>query len=202
MKLKICGMKYASNIPEVALLKPDFMGFIFYPASARFVGTDFDPQLLKDLPAAIKKTGVFVNAALADILVLIKTYALDCVQLHGKELPDQCKALRMHASVIKAFGIHSGFDFKRTEAYEDCCDYLLFDTYSKSHGGSGKSFDPALLANYQGKCPFFLSGGIGLEEISNLSQIKHPLLAGVDVNSRFETAPGLKDVSALQKIKF
>jgi phosphoribosylanthranilate isomerase len=202
MKLKICGMKYASNINEVAALKPDFMGFIFYPASARFVGSNFDPQLLKSLPEDIKKTGVFVNAALADILVVINAYKLDYVQLHGNESPVQCKALNRHAKVIKAFGIHPGFDFNQTEAYEDSCEYLLFDTQSQTHGGTGKSFDYALLQNYRGKVQFFLSGGIGLEEIAGLDQIVHPMLAGIDVNSRFETAPGMKDIQALGKIKF
>ena len=201
MKLKICGMKYASNIREAALLKPDFMGFIFYPGSKRFVGADFDPYILSLLPAEINKTGVFVNPSLEDTVRFIKAYGLDYVQLHGEESPGQCLALRKYVKVIKAFGVHAGFDFKITEGYEESCDYLLFDTYTKAHGGSGKSFDPDLLTNYTGRLPFFLSGGIGLEEIANLHLIHHPRLAGVDVNSRFETEPGLKNISELKKIK-
>jgi phosphoribosylanthranilate isomerase len=204
MKLKICGMKFPDNIREVALLNPDFLGFIFYGKSARYVGEAFDPAVLIDLPPTINKTGVFVNASKEDVLSKVKQYHLDYVQLHGNESVEYCTELRQHVRVIKAFGLHEDFDFRLPDAYEESVELFLFDTYTAEHGGSGKTFNHRLLERYSGSIPFFVSGGLGLEEIKQVAELHkiYPLLTGVDVNSRFEKSPGLKVMDELKKIRF
>jgi phosphoribosylanthranilate isomerase len=202
LRIKICGMKNKANIRAVARLSPDAMGFIFYPPSPRYVGADFDPACLKDLPLHIMKTGVFVDQGLEEIRCLVRKFELDRVQLHGSESPAFCALLRDEVQVMKAFGIHEGFDFSILPTYEQHCDYFLFDTQTRNHGGSGIRFDWNLLEKYGGHLPFYLSGGIGPEEIQNLStlQEKYPLLYGIDLNSRFETVPGDKNVPVLQQV--
>ena len=208
MKLKICGMKYADNIKDVAKLSPDFMGFIFYPKSKRFVGEDFQ---MPEISSEIKKVGVFVNDLVENILSKVKKYKLDLVQLHGNESSDFCaqtsKVFKTfeagHVEIIKAFGLpcHSepseeSFSFSFLNAYESSCEYFLFDTKTKEYGGSGKTFDKSILMNYKLSKPFFLSGGIDLADIPYLtSHISHPF--ALDVNSRFEVEHGLKDISKL-----
>ncbi|PWG80142.1 phosphoribosylanthranilate isomerase [Pararcticibacter amylolyticus] len=197
-KLKVCGMKDPGNILEVASLNPAYMGFIFYPPSKRFA-RELDQAVLQQLPPEIKKTGVFVNASQQEIEDKIKAFRLDAVQLHGAETPDICKALRTGGiEIIKAFGIDEHFDFHILEGYEDCTDYFLFDTKTKGHGGSGKAFDWGLLRkNVSGK-KYFLSGGIDLPDIREIQQLGDPSLYALDLNSRFETEPGLKDPEKLR----
>ena len=196
MLLKVCGLKYKENIQEVASLKPDLMGFIFYPQSKRFVGEDFKMPLIS---SEIKKAGVFVNAKADYIIEKVDKYELDYIQLHGSESADFCEVMSHLVKVIKAFGVDGQFDLKTTEKYKDSCSYFLFDTKTVQHGGSGKQFDWSILEKYDNKIPFFLSGGIGLEEIEILKTGKLKI-AGVDVNSKFETEPGIKDVNKLKEL--
>lgn len=195
MKLKICGMKYRANIQEVAALQPDYLGFIFYEKSPRFCNDE-----LPEIPNTIAKVGVFVNAPLSEILNKIKAYNLQLVQLHGEESPEICEVLRLiNIKVIKTFSIDDTFDFETLRPYEPVCDYFLFDTKGKHYGGNGTTFNWEILKKYPSQKPFFLSGGIGLEEISKLKQLNLPIYA-VDVNSKFETEPGLKNSNACKKI--
>jgi phosphoribosylanthranilate isomerase len=196
MKLKVCGLKYKENIEQVAALQPDYIGFIFYNKSKRFVGEDFQMPVISP---EIKKTGVFVNASLEYVKAKVEQYKLDMVQLHGDETPGYCEQMRCFVKVMKAFGIDEHFDFKVLESYKNYCDYFLFDTKTSEYGGSGKQFNWDVLKKYDNSVPFFLSGGIGLEDISN-SKFQIPNLAAIDVNSRFEIEPGLKDIEKLKHL--
>jgi phosphoribosylanthranilate isomerase len=202
-KLKICGMRQAENISGVSALSPDYMGFIFYKGSKRYVG-NLDPELVKELSAGIKATGVFVNEDLNTVIQAARDYNLAALQLHGNESPAYCLQLKenlVDVEVIKAFGVAENFDFETLTAYAGTADYFLFDTQSVEHGGSGKRFKWSLLEAYIGTTPYFLSGGIGPEHAIELTQIDDPRFYGVDVNSRFETEPGLKDLGKLTDFK-
>lgn len=211
MKLKICGMRDSANIVEVADLLPDYMGFIFYPQSPRFVGADFH---MPEMPISIKKVGVFVNEEQETILEIVHKYKLDLVQLHGTESTEFCKALNKALSkisenryrnirLIKAFGVDNNMDFSILEQYSLFCDYFLFDTKTANYGGSGMKFDWTILERYKEQKPFFLCGGIDLESVVG---IKHQLvnkynIHAIDVNSKFEISPGLKDWNKLYLLK-
>ncbi|WP_367868502.1 phosphoribosylanthranilate isomerase [Pedobacter sp. WC2423] len=199
-KLKICGMKIPANIAEVVALQPDYIGFIFYSGSKRFI-EDLDPSLIKNIPAIIKTTGVFVNEDLETVKNAIVTYKLKAVQLHGQESAAYCKSLKGHAEVIKAFGIDENFDFDTLDEYQAYTDYFLFDTQTADHGGSGKTFSWQLLENYKNRKPYFLSGGIGVEQLAELEMIQDERLYAIDVNSRFELSPGLKNTVLLSTFK-
>lgn len=197
--IKVCGMKNPENIKEVAALQPDFMGFIFYPKSPRFA-EPLDSATLKALPKSIKKIGVFVNEELENILTIATKYDLDGVQLHGTELVDMCRKIRKAGFlVIKAFPISEVCNFRVTYKYEGVCDYLLFDTKTDAYGGSGIKFNWTMLNEYLGKTPFLLSGGIAADDVEAILKIEHPQLAGIDLNSRFEVSPGLKNVEVLKQ---
>jgi phosphoribosylanthranilate isomerase len=207
MKLKICGMKYPDNILEVGTLLPDYMGFIFWEKSARY----FDGTL-PTLPQSIKKTGVFVNANKEEIEAQVLKHDLQAVQLHGQESVAFCHELKNTLAntteIIKVFSVDDTFDFNQLEPFETVCDYFLFDTKGKLPGGNGTTFDWKVLEQYPSQKPFFLSGGIGLEEIDLVKQILKtdlPIYA-IDVNSKFEIEPGLKNTKLLasfkQKINF
>lgn len=205
VKLKICGMKLPDNIRAITALKPDYLGFIFYRESSRFVD-GLTPSFVKSLPTTVRKTGVFVNEELNRVAQLAVLYGLNAVQLHGQEPVKYCIALRgllddVGIQIVKAFGIDENFDFKSVNAYANVVDYFLFDTQTPAHGGSGKTFDWSLLEGYQLDKPYFLSGGIGPESILQLKQINDPRLYAIDVNSRFELAPGLKDIDKLKDFK-
>jgi phosphoribosylanthranilate isomerase len=202
MKLKICGMKYPDNILEVGSLLPDYMGFIFWDKSARY----FDGTL-PTLPQSIKKTGVFVNTSKEEILEKVTKYDLQAVQLHGHESVAFCQELKntlaKSIEIIKVFSVDSEFDFNQLEPYETVCDYFLFDTKGKLPGGNGTTFDWKVLEQYPSQKPFFLSGGIGLDEIDLVKQILKtdlPIYA-IDVNSKFEIEAGLKDKEKLDRFK-
>lgn len=199
-KLKICGMKFPDNIAEAVALEPDYLGFIFFPESKRFV-EDLDPELVRNIPESIKTTGVFVDEKLEVVKEKISIYQLKAVQLHGKESPAYCKELQKVTEVIKAFGIDESFDFDLLDDYYDTVDYYLFDTKTPEHGGSGKSFNWRLLEKYQLIKPFFISGGVGLDNAADLSRVNDERLYAVDVNSRFETSAGLKDIEQLKEFK-
>ena len=201
MKLKVCGMKYVDNIRQVAELKPDYLGFIFYERSKRnFEG------IIPEIPKGIKKTGVFVNEYLEILVSLAEEYKLEALQLHGDESVTYIQEIKKHlpkVEIIKVFGIKDTFDFSILESYESVVDYFLFDTKGKERGGNGVVFDWTVLKNYPSTKPFFLSGGIGLEEVTAVKEISKtnlPIYA-IDVNSKFETEPGLKSIKKLKKFK-
>lgn len=226
MKLKVCGMKYVENIQQVAELQPDYLGFIFYEKSKRnFEG------IIPDFSNEIKKTGVFVNEHLEIVISLIEEYRLDAIQLHGDESVAYVKELKQHLSerrtlfieenksikkrknqhyiskneieIIKVFGVKESFNFDVLEPYLEVVHYFLFDTKGKERGGNGTQFDWSVLYGYPFDKPFFLSGGIGLqeaEEVKKIQKLGLPIYA-LDVNSRFESKPGVKKIEELEKFK-
>ena len=199
MLIKICGLKYPENIQAVSALKPDFMGFIFYPKSPRYA-EPLDIKTLEALPPTIKKIGVFVNEDIENILTIAYKYKLDGLQLHGTELVDMCRKLKkLGYLVIKAFPIAEAYNFKVTKAYEGVCDYFLFDTKTDAYGGSGVKFNWQILKGYKGETPFLLSGGIAVDDAEAIRKIEHPQFAGIDLNSKFELKPGLKNISLLKE---
>ena len=201
MKLKICGMKYLENIQEVAALQPDYLGFIFHEPSPRhFEG------IIPELPKSVKKVGVFVDETVEFISQKIEKYHLSAIQLHGHESPEMCRILKStNAKVIKVFSIKDTFDFSVLAPYEDVCDYFLFDTKGKLPGGNGYTFDWSVLNNYTSTKPFFLSGGIGLEQVEKLKEFKNSnaskFCCAIDINSKFEIEPGLKNIESLKEFK-
>lgn len=201
MKVKVCGMKYLDNIAELCNLSIDYIGMIFYSKSPRYIETipSINIQRLKDITASanIQRIGVFVNEDIQYVLDKAKEYQLDYVQLHGNESPEYCKEIQKKVAIIKAFSISSSNDFINIEQYSDCCEYFLFDTKTESYGGSGKKFNWSMLDKYTGIIPFFLSGGISLTDVEHVKAMIHPLLYGIDVNSRFEKEPGIKDIELL-----
>ena len=193
MIVKVCGMRAAENIRQLETLGIDWMGMIFWPKSKRYVSM---PPVY--LPQHVRKVGVFVDASLDAIRQHVEDYQLDIVQLHGQESPDMLKVLKP-LTLIKAFNIAMPEDLPKTEPYEGLADYFLFDTKGKSVGGNGKKFDWSVLASYQGETPFLLSGGIGPEDAQDVKTFHHPKCIGIDLNSRFETEPGLKDITKLKQ---
>ena len=197
MKWKVCGMRESNNVAEVAALQPDYMGVILWEDSKRYCPT------LPEVPDTITKVGVFVDAPLEEIEDAISTFNLGAVQLHGNELPSLCRALQGKAQVIKAFGVGEDFDFAILTDYLTFCDFFLFDTKGPLPGGNGTGFDWTLLRDYPFDLPFFISGGIGVAEIAKINDIRNedlPVYA-IDVNSRFETAPALKNAELLKEFK-
>lgn len=211
LKLKICGMRDPDNIDQVALLQPDYLGLIFFEGSPRFVKDE-----IRELEGTVKKTGVFVNASEDLIVEKVRKYDLSAVQLHGEESPEFCRQLKntfseagKNPELIKVFGVKETFNFDLLEAYEGIVELFLFDTKGKSKGGNGITFNWEVLKDYPSPTPFFLSGGIGPEEIPAIKSLyqhfqkknKQELFFGVDVNSRFETAPGLKNAEKLKTFR-
>ena len=210
--IKVCGMREPDNIRAVEALGIDMMGFIFWPKSKRYVS-----ELPDYLPTHAKRVGVFVDEAIETVCRLAADYALDFIQLHGHESPDYIRALKtpssiihhpsaiIHhpSSIIKAFSIATTNDLEQTKDYEGLVDYFLFDTKGPSVGGNGEKFDWNVLYAYDGSTPFLLSGGIGPDDAEVLTSQFSPLTSkkciGIDLNSRFELSPGLKDVVALRK---
>lgn len=212
LKIKVCGMREKENIRDLLRLEPDMMGFIFYPGSPRCMPSH--STLIQEIERDLRThptllTGVFVNATLDDVLAKTHAFQLAAAQLHGSESPSFCLQLRKQLAhdkpeekvqLIKAFGISEDFDWEQLEDYATVVDYFLFDTRSSNHGGTGRQFDWTLLDKYGLNVPFILSGGIGEEDVDRLLEVakNQPLLAGVDLNSRFETKPGWKDIKQLE----
>jgi len=198
MKVKVCGLNNPSSISELNKVGIDFMGFIFFKKSPRFMSKDL---ILSNLSK--QKVGVFVNENLETIINYTKEYNLDYVQLHGDEEPSFCKKLMKVVKVIKAFRVSNDYDINLTNSYIECCDYFLFDTKGKLPGGNSYKFDWKLLEKYTFLKPFILSGGIGLKDISEIKKvIKSDLpIHAIDVNSKFEISPGNKNIELLKKFK-
>ena len=200
LKIKICGMREPGNILEIAALHPDFMGFIFYSESPRYAEKILDPAITGRIPAGIRKTGVFVNSDYDYISRIAAEYSLDTVQLHGNETAGLCNSLMERGiRVIKTFSITANEDFKRCFVFTGCTDYFLFDTSASGFGGSGQKFNWKELYKYELDHPFFLSGGIGPEDYKTINEIDNQSFFGIDLNSRFEIKPGLKDREVLEK---
>ncbi|MCB9339404.1 MAG: phosphoribosylanthranilate isomerase [Lewinellaceae bacterium] len=226
MKLKICGLKHPDNARQLLTLAPDYLGFIFYKKSPRYVGEPADLDWVKNLPGPTQKVGVFVNE---DVEIMKKTAELldlQVIQLHGEESPEVCSFLKEEGlEVWKAFGVDEDFDFGKTKPYAGVADKFLFDTKGKNRGGNGVAFDWSLLGKYEGETPFVLSGGIGplpltpkgeptdfqVSELRKLWRSDNRASEGspsgvrgltvLDINSRFETEPGLKDFNLVKKFK-
>lgn len=224
--IKVCGMRDAQNIRDVAALDIDMMGFNFWPQSKRFVSMissqagiipDYSPERLDTaanndgagryvFPKRIKRVGLFVDAMPQTIISYVYNYSLDYVQLHGSEPPVMIENLRRtlvpdiapDIKFIKAFGISTEADLEQVGAYDGVADLFIFDYKSPGRGGSGKHFDWSVLDGYHGSTPFLLSGGIGPDDADAVRSFHHPMFVGVDVNSKFETAPAVKDVESLR----
>lgn len=197
-------MREPDNIRKVAALGVDWMGFIFYAKSPRWYGAIGKELLLAEdtiphIPQSVKKVGVFVNSPLEEVMKTVSQYKLDYVQLHGNESPDDCHMLQKRGySLIKAFSVATVEDLEHTADYEERVDYFLFDTKCKGFGGSGHQFDWSVLAAYEGQTPFILSGGIRPDSVDAIIRFHHPACMGIDLNSGFETEPGLKDIDKLK----
>lgn len=201
MLVKVCGLRDPENIRQVALLpEVDLIGLIFYPKSPRFVDGEATAEVLSSIPT-VKVVGVFVNEAPEEVVRKVAIYHLDALQLHGSESPEYLMDIKRRLPektlLIKAFSISSPNDLIPVSGYEKLCDYFLFDTPTKGYGGSGITFDWDILRHYNGSTPFLLSGGISPDSLTDLQKFQHPLLAGIDLNSRFEIAPALKDTPLL-----
>ncbi len=199
MKLKVCGLTQGENLKQIVNLKPDYIGYIFFEKSPRFLN-----HRLPSFSTSTKKTGVFVNATIDFIVEKIQTYQLNAIQLHGHETPEFCQQLKSQSlEIIKAFGLDSTMDYEIIEPYQDVCDYFLFDTKTKQYGGSGQTFDWSLLDLYPFKKLFFISGGIDANRLIEIKNLKdqNAYLYGVDINSQFEIKPGFKDVPKIAQFK-
>jgi phosphoribosylanthranilate isomerase len=198
LKIKVCGMLHPYNIEEVCSLGPDLIGYIFYTGSRRFVGEKPDPAIFSIPTEKIGKVGVFVNEEISRVKQIFSMYKLDLVQLHGSESPRYCQHLtETGIPVIKALKPASDWLGGDTEAYKEFVQYFLFDTPGKGFGGTGRKFDWDMLMTEPISVPFLLSGGLGPEDAGAIGEIRHEALFGIDVNSRFERSPGLKDVNML-----
>ena len=226
--IKVCGMRDIENIREVDALGIDLMGFIFWPKSSRYVNPGDSvnhgdcprdssaAKIMGTVPVIhCKRVGVFVDEDIEQVRHIADDYALDYIQLHGSEYPDYIRQLKVattpHPSkggmaigrdevcIIKAFNIATADDLSQTKPYEGLVEYFLFDTKGKSVGGNGEKFDWSILSAYDGDTPFLLSGGISPDDAERVKAFHHPKCIGIDLNSRFEIAPGLKDVTALRR---
>jgi len=199
--IKVCGLREPANVAAVAALRPDFVGFIFYPKSSRYVGEGPPPETLAQVPAETQKVGVFVDEDAELVLQRVAAYDLDLVQLHGHEDPATCAALRAAGvGVIKAFAVGKELDFAALQPYVGQVDYFLFDTKGAQPGGNGTAFDWGQLKQYNLPVPYFLAGGIGPEHAKTLRTLRLPGLYALDLNSRFETPPGVKDAELLRQM--
>ncbi len=199
MKVKICGMRDAGNVAEVASLRPDYLGFIFYEPSPRnCIG--IDTSVIASLPEGVEPVMVSVDKSEDEIISIACRYGFRILQLHGKESPEMCRSMRRKGfKVIKAMGMRSSDSLNKLRDYEGAVDILLLDTQTPSKGGSGKKFDWSILDSYTLKQPFMLSGGIGPDDAEAILSLKHPNFAGIDLNSRFEISPALKNATLLHQ---
>ncbi|MCC6221391.1 MAG: phosphoribosylanthranilate isomerase [Deltaproteobacteria bacterium] len=206
LQIKVCGMRDRQNIQEIASLRPDYMGFIFYPESSRYCGAVLDPEVVRQIAFSVGTVGVFVGDELEKVIDTVTHFGMNMVQLHGAETPEYCENLKLakpELGLIKAFGIDGDEIPPSVSDYADVADYFLFDTRTASVGGSGKKFDWDVLRSYRGETPFFLAGGIGdASDVAKIRQLrwKLPRLLGIDINSRVEQEVGIKSVKKVREI--
>jgi phosphoribosylanthranilate isomerase len=205
MKLKVCGITQIEQLKAIDKLGVNYGGLIFYEQSLRCMREKIMPKNFDGLSLTLKKVGIFVNAGESDIMKQVEAYELDLIQLHGDETPAFCKTMSDQVAVIKVFRItqsnEQNIDWM-VKPYEEYCDYYLFDTNRKNaYGGTGEKFDWNLLNANQINKPFFLSGGIGLNDAEKVKNFKHPFFDCVDINSKVELEPGIKDLEAIRQMK-
>ena len=199
MKVKICGMKYRDNLQKIDNLQPDYLGFIFYNKSERYMRETLVPSDLKSISS--KTVGVFVNPVLKEVEKVMIEFNLDALQFHGDESPEFCNYFKRNGTeVIKAFSVDNKFDFDTTKKYNGCCNYFLFDTKGSKKGGTGIAFDWRLIKKYDQKVSFFLSGGIGYENIQEALTLSRMNIYAIDINSKAEDSAGLKNIEKVSKI--
>lgn len=206
MNIKVCGITQLKQLQQLDKLNIDYAGFIFFKGSPRYVVDKISKDELSNADFDIKKVGVFVNADYDEIMKQVDDYSLDIVQLHGDERPELCEEISENIEVIKAFRLSNDYEQDIDELineYDGVCDYYLFDTAAKSglSGGSGEQFDWKQLSKARIEKPFFLSGGIGIDDAERVKKFKHPDFYGVDINSRFEKEPGVKDLALVMQFK-
>lgn len=201
MKIKVCGMLNERNISDLIQQDIDYIGFIFYPKSERCITNSISKEILSAIPSNVKKVGVFVNQTLEIICEKHETFQFDLIQLHGDESVIFCESLKQKvpAQFIKAIQVTPDFDFNSIAPYLRTVDFFLFDTASKNYGGTGISFDWQLLKNYTFDLPFMLSGGINEKDSEKLKAFNHPQFQAIDLNSKFEIAPGIKDIAKIER---
>ena len=204
MNIKVCGITQFKQLQQLEALNIDYAGLIFYKDSPRYMGDKIPGKQVKEADFDIKKVGVFVNPGYSELLDAIDEYGLDIVQLHGNETPEMCEELSAEVEVIKAFRIAGDESINIDEMvmpYDASCDFYLFDTagLKESFGGTGQQFDWGILKKAKIEKPFFLSGGIGTEDAEKVKKFKHPDFFAIDINSKFETSPGVKDMAAILK---
>ena len=204
MNIKVCGITQFKQLQQLEALNIDYAGLIFYKDSPRYMGDKITGKQVKEADFDLKKVGVFVNPGYSELLDAIDEYGLDIVQLHGNETPEMCEELSAEVEVIKAFRIAGDGSVNIDEMvadYDAVCDYYLFDTsgLKESFGGTGQQFDWGILKKAKIEKPFFLSGGIGPDDAQKVKAFKHPDFFAIDVNSKFEMAPGLKDMASILK---
>lgn len=210
MKIKVCGMRDAENIAQLSKLDIDFMGFIFHQSSPRNFYSDNEKKSdelfdkMKCIPTHISKTGVVVNKDIDSVVSYISSFGLNAIQLHGSETLEYCKNIKDKFPtiiILKAISVENETDILATQDYEDkgIVDYFLFDTKTPIHGGSGIKFNWTVLDKYTGNIPFFLSGGIDSSMFDDIKEIEHSGFVGIDLNSKFETQPGFKDINVLKE---
>lgn len=206
MNIKVCGITQLKQLQQLEAMNIDFAGLIFYKESSRYVGEKLNKKDIKSADFDLKKVGVFVNPEMIEVLDAIDDYGLDIVQLHGDESPEMCEDLSSEVEVIKAFRLRTDEKInidKLVEPYDAVCDYYLFDTagLKESFGGTGQQFDWNVLSKAKIEKPFFLSGGIGPDDAERLKVFKHPDFFAIDINSKFEKEPGVKDMGMILKFK-
>ena len=191
-------MKHPSNIEAVGKLNPDYMGFILYKGSPRYVSAEEVRKLAADIPSAIRKVGVLVNEPINNALEIANSGIFDIIQLHGTESVDYCQKISSCIGIFKTFSISKTLPLNLGD-YQEFCEMFLFDTSGKNYGGTGEMFDHKILSDYKLDKEFILSGGISVVDLSYYKSINYNCIAGLDLNSRFELKPGLKDVELLKK---
>jgi phosphoribosylanthranilate isomerase len=204
MNLKVCGITQLKQLQQLDAMDIDFAGLIFYEQSPRFLSNKISSEQIKEADFDLKKVGVFVNQSFDEIMGIVEDYGLDIVQLHGKETPALCKELSDEIEVIKAFQVADEMNIDKLIApYDAVCDYYLFDTASQKEtlGGTGQQFDWSILSKSKIEKPFFLSGGISLQDADNIKKFSHPDLFAIDINSKFETSAGVKDMARVMQMK-
>lgn len=197
IKVKVCGLTDPSNIAEIAILKPHFMGFILYEGSPRHVSLKKALTLTKNIPESIQKVGVLVNEPFDNALKIAQSGVFDLLQLHGNENIEYCKKLSRYIGIIKTFSISDILPVNLSD-YQAYCSMFLFDTAGEKSGGTGKMFDHRILSDYSLDTEYILSGGISPVDSTYIKSMQTDQMTGVDLNSRFEVNPGIKDIALLK----